>query len=289
MDRKDVIVSKVPKPIKRLDGFISHMNRLMHTRESHDFVILFLAFATHFVATALETPVPERLKQWATRISSLCLRSIPTRLTSVASFSKLSSHFARIAACRPVLAERARALSNIMDDWQIITRLWGILGVWTDGKELLTGLIRTRDGSDEFDEHPRDYLISKTIRATYVLGLFSYLLSENLAWLTRRGVLRKSEKSESRLMIWSLKGWGVYVFSELAQLLHDSSLTRRGMREEDEGSKGEWRRKLVQMLLYAPLTVHWIKGGGLFPETLASFLAAYTEYITVKELWRASA
>ncbi|RFN45995.1 hypothetical protein FIE12Z_9746 [Fusarium flagelliforme] len=43
MNEKDVIASKVPKPIKELDGFISHMNRLMHTRESHDAVILFLA------------------------------------------------------------------------------------------------------------------------------------------------------------------------------------------------------------------------------------------------------
>jgi len=289
MDKKDVMISKVPKTIKKLDGFISHMNRLMHTRENHDAVILFLAFATHFVATALETPVPERLKQWATRFSTICLRRIPTRLSSVALFSKLSAHIARFRASRPVLAERARALSDIMDDWQIITRLWGMLGIWTDGKEFLAGLIRTKDGSDEFDEHPRDYLISKAIKATYVLGLFSYLGSENLAWLTRRGVLRKSEKSESRLMIWSLKGWGIYVFSELAQLLHDRSLTNRGLREEDEDSKGEWRRKLVQMLLYAPLTFHWIKGGELFPETLASFLAAYTEYITVKELWRASA
>jgi hypothetical protein len=282
---EDFKSNNIPKPIRKLDGFISHLNRLMHTRESHDAVILFLAYAAHFIATALETPASERLRNWVTRLSSLILKNTPTRLSTSIPLSKLASYVTAIHTYRPFLAERARAISNILDDWQIITRLWGLLATWTDAKEYLVSLMRTKDVDKKRDENPRDYFVSKAIRGTYVVGLISYYSFENLAWLTRRGVFKKSEKTESKLMIWSLKGWGVYVFAELAQLLHDRSLKNRGVKDQDEDSRVQWRRRLVQMLLYGPLTVHWIKDGGLFPEVIASFLAAYTEYITVQGLW----
>lgn len=261
----------------------------MHTRDSHDFLILFLAFASHFVATALETPIPEKLQRLVSRLGNSLLTKVPTKLSSFMAISKLSSYINVIRTYRPILAERARALSDIMDDWQIISRLWGLVGMWTEGKEFLADLIKPKDVSEECEENPRDYFASKAIKATYILGLIGYFGFENLAWLTRRGVLKRSEKAESKFMIWSLKGWGLYVFAELAQLSHDRSLRNRGLKADNETSRSEWRRRLVQMLLYAPLTIHWIKGGGLFPELLASFLAAYTEYITVQALWRESA
>ncbi|OBS24656.1 hypothetical protein FPOA_05196 [Fusarium poae] len=277
--------NKTSNPIKKLDDFISHLNRAMHTRDSHDAIILFLACATHFIATALETPVSERLTHWMTRLSSLLLKNMPTRLSTSISFSKLGSHMTTARAYRLFFAERARAVSNVFDDWQIITRLWGLLAMWAESKDYIVSLMRTRDVNKERDENPKDYLIGKSIRATYILGLLSYLSFENLAWLTRRGVFRRSEERESKLVIWSLKGWGVYVFSELAQLFHDRSLKNRGLKDEDDASAVQWRRKLVQMLIYGPVTVHWIKGG-VFPEVLASFLVAYAEYITVQGLWK---
>ncbi|CAG2009449.1 unnamed protein product [Fusarium graminearum] len=276
-------------PIKKLDGFISHMNRLIHTREDHDSVILFLACATHFLATALETPISERLRCWATKFGSLVLKNTPTRLATSTPFSKLNSYMTAIHAYRGLFAERARALSNIMDDWQIITRLWGLLAMWAETKEYIMTLTTTTDAATDRNKNPRDYFVSKAIKGTYIVGLISYLGFENLAWLTRRGVLKSSEKTEGKLMIRSLTGWGIFVSSELAQLLHDRSLKKRGFKEEDEESKVQWRRRLVQVLIYGPLTVHWIKDGGLLPEVFASFLTAYAEYITVQGLWKASA
>ncbi|KAM0304678.1 hypothetical protein ACHAPM_002785 [Fusarium culmorum] len=176
-----------------------------------------------------------------------------------------------------------------MDDWQIITRLWGLLAMWAEAKEYIMTLTTTTDAATDRNENPRDYFISKAIKGTYIVGLISYLGFENLAWLTRRGVLKSSEKTEGKLMIRSLTGWGIFVSSELAQLLHDRSLKKRGLKEEDEESKVQWRRRLVQVLIYGPLTVHWIKDGGLLPEVFASFLTAYAEYITVQGLWKASA
>ncbi|KAF4956977.1 hypothetical protein FGADI_3389 [Fusarium gaditjirri] len=280
--------SKALKPIKKLDAFISHLNRLMHTRESHDALILFLAYAAHFVATALEAPIPERLQSWAISLSKILLRIAPPRLLSLLSISKYSPAIRSLSANKALFAERFRALSDVLDDWQIITRLWGLLATWADAKAFLTSF--TSEGESEAKKSsPQRYLVQKAITATYIVGLFGYYGSENLAWLTRRGVLKWSEKNESKLMIWSLKFWGVYVMSGMAQLLYDRSENNRNGKEQDEETKAEWRRKFVQLFLYFPLTVHWIREGGLFPETLASFLAAYTEFITVRGLWKETA
>ncbi|EXA35970.1 hypothetical protein FOVG_13086 [Fusarium oxysporum f. sp. pisi HDV247] len=279
---------KMLKPIKKLDAFISHLNRLMHTRESHDALILFLAYAAHFLATALETPIPERLKSWVFECSKILLRIVPPRLLSLLSTSKYSPAITSLSANKTLVAERFRALSDILDDWQIITRLWGLLATWTDAKEFLTSFTSENE-SEEKKSKPRRYLVQKAIRATYITGLFGYYGLENLAWLTRRGVFKWTDKTESKLMVWSLKAWGVYVMSEMAQLLYDRSESKRTGEEQDEETRAEWRRKFVQVLLYGPLTVHWIREGGLFPETIASFLAAYTEFITVRGLWKETA
>ncbi|KAF9769786.1 hypothetical protein IL306_012748 [Fusarium sp. DS 682] len=281
--------SEVFKPFRKLDAFISHMNRLMHTRESHDALILFLAYAAHFVATALETPLPKGLQTCMVKISDLIKRILPGRLSSLMSTSKEAPFLAALPAYKIVLAERFRALSNILDDWQIITRLWGLFATWTDAKEFIHSFKTPEADSNQDEKHKSRYLVQKALKATYIMGLFGYYGLENLAWLTRRGVFKWSEKTESKLMIWSLKAWGVYVMSEMAQLLYDQSERKRTGEEQDQEARTHWRTKFVQMMLYGPLTVHWIRDGTLFPEIIASFLAAYTEFLTVRGLWKETA
>ncbi|EWG48991.1 hypothetical protein FVEG_16378 [Fusarium verticillioides 7600] len=277
--------SKALLPIKKLDAFISRLNRLMHTRESHDALILFLAYAAHFVATVLETPLPDRLKSWLLRFNEVLMTIVPPRLKSLLSTFKGFPTISSLSANKLLIAERFRALSDILDDWQIITRLWGLLATWAEAKEFLTNLT-SENQSEEKKRNPRKYFVLTAIRASYLLGLFGYYGTENLAWLTRRGVFKWSERTESKLMIWSLKAWGIYVMSGMAQLLYDRYESKRTGEGQDEEERIEWRRNFIHLFLYGPLTIHWIRDGGLFPEAIASFLAAYTEFITVKGLWK---
>ncbi|KAF4962405.1 hypothetical protein FSARC_9514 [Fusarium sarcochroum] len=278
--------NKVPTPVKKLDNFVSRLNRLLHTRENNDSLIIFLCYATHFVATVLETPSPRRLRIWAVKLSKLLSRIIPPKALSILSTSKLLPLLSALPTYKLFLAERIRALADILDDWQIITRLWGLLATWTDAKEFIVSSTDPKEESKDGGTSPRDYLVTKAIRATYVLGLIGYYSLENTAWLTRRGVFKWSEKTESRLMNWSIRSWGVYVLAEMAQLLYDRIQRQRKGEDEDEDSRTEWNRKFVQTLAWAPLSIHWTKAGGLFPEALAAFLAAYSEFITVRGLWK---
>ncbi|KAF4450471.1 hypothetical protein F53441_6470 [Fusarium austroafricanum] len=281
--------SKILRPIKKLDAFISHLNRLMHNRDSHDALILFLAYAAHFVATALETPIPTSLANRAITISKFILKYFPSRLSLLLSTSKLSTLKATLPAYKLLAAERCRALSDILDDWQIITRLWGLFTTWADAADFITSVAVQEKTEKEEEKGTGRYIVEKAIRATCITGLFGYYGLENLAWLTRRGVFKWSEKTQSKLMLWSLGGWGVFILSEMAQLLYDRSEKKRTGEEDDDESRALWRRKFLQALLYGPLTVHWMRDGGLFPETVASFLAAYVEWLTVRGLWRETA
>ncbi|KAM0350584.1 hypothetical protein ACHAPU_003068 [Fusarium lateritium] len=180
-------------------------------------------------------------------------------------------------------------MSDILMDWQIITRLWGLLAMWGEAKDFLVGLAAPTVAAREGDISMWDPLAKKVIKATYILGLMGFYGAENMAWLTKRGVFRFSEKTESKLNMWSLRGWGVYVFSELAQLLHDRSVRMRAGEEEGPDERQRTWTKFVQVLLWGPLTVHWSREEGLMPEIIASFLSAYVEFLTTRGLWKDAA
>jgi hypothetical protein len=275
--------------VGKLDRFIAHLNRLLHARDNHDSLILFLAYASHFIATALETQIPRRVQNVAALIGKLISSNIPSRLSSILSAYRLRLLIMAIPTYKSILAERVRALSDILDDWQIITRLWGMFAMWGEAKDFIMSLRSPQTASKDSDENLWDSMAKKAIKATYIIGLLGYYGAENMAWLNKRGVFKWSDKTESKLSMWSLRGWGVFVFAEMAQLLHERSMRMRAGEEQDADEKTAWRNKFVQVVLWGPLTMHWTTEGGLFPEVIASFFSAYVEFITVQGLWKDTA
>ncbi|KAF5024402.1 hypothetical protein F66182_3488 [Fusarium sp. NRRL 66182] len=276
--------NRVPKPVKKLDGLIERFNRLIHTRDSHDALILFLAYASHFAAIVCETPSPKILQSCAGKFINLVLRIAPSMTRS----AKLLSIIPALPSYKLRLAERLRALTGILDDWQTITRLWGLFSMWTAAKEFMVDATDSRPTKEE-DEKPLARRVKKTIEATYILSLIGYFGLENIEWLSRRGVLKCSEKTQSKLMLWSLRGLSVSYFAELAQLLYGRACKRRDGEDEDADSRTEWNRKFVQLMTIIPVSVHWARPAGLLPEILAGLLAAYSEFINVKGLWKETA
>lgn len=194
-----------------------------------------------------------------------------------------------MSTCKSILAERVRAFSDILDDWQVITRLWGMFAMWGEAKDFIISLGSPGTATKDNDENLWDSVGEKMIRATYIVGLLGYYGAENLAWLNKRGVFKWTDKTESKLGMWSLRGWGVFVFAEMAQLLHERSMRMRAGKEQDKDERMAWRRKFVQVVLWGPLTMHWTSEEGLFPEVIASFFSAYVEFITVRGLWEETA
>jgi hypothetical protein len=136
---------------------------------------------------------------------------------------------------------------------------------------------------------PQAQKVDKTIVATQLMSLTGFFILENTTWLSMRGVLKWSKKSQSKFLSWCARCWCIYVFAELGRLLHARSRELPVGKEKDVKSRSEWKNKIVQVSVWLPLSVHYVSSGALLPEPVAAFLATYAEFITLKGLWEASA
>ncbi|KAF4469551.1 hypothetical protein FALBO_3548 [Fusarium albosuccineum] len=277
---------KTPATLKKLDAFISHLNRLLHTRDGHDSLLLFLAYATQLLAAILETPGPASLQIWAQKLLILVPKALTSRLLSLLPTSKISSLLLAAPGVKLRLAERLRALVDMLDDWHTMSRLWGLITMWMLAKELI--MTSSTEKKKNYDQEERRVKrVEKTIAATQILSLIGFFVFENTAWLSRRRVLAWSEKAQPKLMLWCVRSWGVYVFAEVGRLLFERARKKKDKTsDENSEERSEWNKKFVQALAWAPLTVHWTRPDGLLPETVAAFLAAYAEFISVQGLWK---
>ncbi|KAM0426547.1 hypothetical protein ACHAPT_008239 [Fusarium lateritium] len=277
---------KAPVAIKKLDGFISHLNRLIHTRDGHDSVLLFAAYTAQLAAAILETSGHANLQKWASKVLALVPKALSSRLPSLPSASKAFSLLSVAPTIQLRLAERLRALVDMLDDWHTMSRLWGLVTMWMLAKELLT----TSKKADDKDKEPRVQKVQTAISATQIVSLIGFFVLENTAWLSSRKVLRWSDKTQPKLILWCVRSWAVYVFAELGRLLYERFRKKNNTSvPEDAESRTEWNKRFVHNLAWAPLTVHWTRPGGLLPESVASFLAAYAQFIEVQGLWKETA
>ncbi|KAJ4327853.1 hypothetical protein N0V84_001663 [Fusarium piperis] len=275
---------KAPVAIKKLDGFISHLNRVIHTRDGHDSVILFAAYVTQLAAVILETSGNANLQNWASKVVALIPKALASRLPSLPLGSKLFSLLSAAPRLQLRLAERLRALVDMLDDWSVMSRLWGLLTMWMLAKEFIT----TPKSTD--DKEPRVRRVKAAISTTQIASLIGFFMLENIAWLSRRKVLAWSDKSQPKLILWCIRSWGVYVFAELGRLLFERLGNKRNeTSQEDAESQTQWNKQFVENLAWAPLTVHWTTPGGLLPESVAALLASYAQFISVQGLWKDTA
>ncbi|KAJ3459526.1 hypothetical protein MRS44_015599 [Fusarium solani] len=274
---------KAPVAIKKLDGFISHLNRLIHTRDGHDSVILFAAYVTQLAAATLETSGNANLQKWANKVVALVPKALASRASSCPLGSKLFSLLSAAPRLQLRLAERLRALVDMLDDWSVMSRLWGLLTMWMLTKEFIT-----TPNTD--DKEPRVRKVKTAISATQIVSLIGFFILENVAWLSRRKVLSWSDKSQPKLILWCVRSWGVYVFAELGRLLFERVRKRQNEAgQEDAEARTQWNKQFVENLAWAPLTVHWTTPGGLLPESVAALLASYAQFISVQGLWKETA
>ncbi|KAH7257864.1 hypothetical protein BKA59DRAFT_471233 [Fusarium tricinctum] len=102
-----------------------------------------------------------------------------------------------------------------------------------------------------------------------------------------RGVLKWSKKSQSKFLGWCARCWCIYVIAELGRLLHERAHHVPDSEGEDVTSRLEWKKKIVQVSVWLPLSIHYVSSSALLPEPVAAFLATYAEFITLKGQWDA--
>ncbi|CAH0003498.1 unnamed protein product [Clonostachys byssicola] len=265
---------------------IEHFHSLLHTREGHDVTLWFLGEATRLVAVLLDTLSqsdtfrhPKESLLFGPWLKLAAKLRLPWGLTPRAS-TRLP-----LSAISGRAAERMGVLADILEDWQILNRFWGLLDMWVAIKTLLADTLRSLR-----EKKPVNW--PDTLgRALEHLCLVGYHFGEATAWLTGRRFLGWSTKMQEKMALLSVRSWAGYLvlvmIRRLAQLMPqriDGSSEKRAP-EWDAQSKKEWNREFFNNLAWFPVAISLSVPGGLLPPTLTSILAFNASVRPVRDIW----
>ncbi|KAK7216375.1 hypothetical protein V2G26_004378 [Clonostachys chloroleuca] len=265
---------------------IEHFHSLLHTREGNDVTLWFLGEATRLIAVLLDTLSQSGtfrhpresllLGPWLKLAAKLRL---PWGLTPRAPVRLPLS-----AICGRA-AERMGVLADILEDWQILNRFWGLLDMWVAMRTLLADTLRSLR-----EKKPVNWPDTLS-RALEHLCLVGYHFGEATSWLTGRRFLGWSTKMQEKMALLSVRSWAGYLIlvmiRRLAQLMPqriDGSSDKRAP-EWDAQSKKEWNREFFNNLAWFPVAISLSVPGGLLPTTLTSILAFNASVRPVRDIW----
>ncbi|KAH6896815.1 hypothetical protein B0T10DRAFT_475163 [Thelonectria olida] len=263
------------------DNIITRVDRLIHSREGLDITLLFAAEATRLLGAVLEL-LSKAASLKSTRVfvalASILPRPILRALSSAFSCRQFTTSARDIS-------ERLQTLVVILEEWQILSRLWGLLDIW----------MSTKDAGDESSQVQNDeQSVTKLDTALVVMhriSLASFHLSEATAWLSSKNVLKWSPEVQDRLLEWAARSWGAFTGVELARLLVEWYRKRQaGDGPDHDEWRHQWRKEFMQNLAWAPLALHWSRlPEGWLPEILVALFGIYPAMGYMKEIWKDTA
>jgi hypothetical protein len=200
----------------------------------------------------------------------------------------------------------SKALAEVISDFRIFVRLWGVLGLYTWAKGTYHNPLPQDAGRKE-----------KVLRAltwAAIASCVGFQVLENGAYLSSKGALTTSswtgevgKARENRWWLWSSRFWAAYVGVELVRLgverYHKTSppiVTQVDGEKEDkiqgeEALKKEslenwlWWKDLASNVAYAPMTVHWSTEQGLLSDWGVGVCGMAAGGALLADAWRKTA
>jgi hypothetical protein len=256
-----------PLYLTKTDRLLHHLQSLTSTPGGTDTLLLTTCYTTLLTSTLLSSLSLARLHRSARSLIAK-ISTLPPHTTVIISTSSIPSSRLLIAA------QRLRALSDLISDFRIFARLWGLLKIYQWGKRTW----RSPHG---------DAVVRGIVYAQVVVNvLYQYL--ENGAYLSSKGVAGWSAQRQKRAWLWSSRFWMAHVGLDFVRLGREWAL-RKGTTKEKEvvlDGKGavveqgdqEWWRGWVRELLidaaWAPLTLHWSLENGLLGDFWVGLLGS---------------
>ncbi|KAF5020457.1 hypothetical protein F66182_7536 [Fusarium sp. NRRL 66182] len=257
----------------QLNQVIAHLRRAIQHRDGRDVVLLFAGETARMVAFALGL-LNSYVRSSRRTPKLVCLSKILPTCSCISSFASSTN---QALTC-------ARALTDMLEEWQIMNRLWGVLDMWTAGTDLLErvsrGELGKKSGKGTF----------AAIEGLQTLFLTSFHICEAASFLSSKKVVNLSPKTQERLTFVAIRFWAAFTMTEIGRLLLDwSRNTQQGSSDVSEEWKKGWKKELLQNMAWAPVTLHWSLRQGLIPEALVSPLAVFATWSLVKDVWQSSA
>lgn len=260
----------LPLYLSNTDATLSHLSRILSTPSGTDTFLLTICYTSLLSSSLLSSISLHRIHSAARRLISQAI-ALPPNTTVIIDTSALPPPRLLITA------RRLKALSELISDFRIFARLWGLLSIYNWGKRV-------------YSSPPKDVLVRRIVY-TQVASNIAYQYLENGAYLSSKGVLGWSKEMQSRAWIWSSRFWMLHVGLDLVRLWREAHLrTLKGKAKEgsDEDNKwiSKWRKEMVVNAAWAPLTLHWSLEEGFAGDFWVGLLGSVAGLAGFRELWR---
>lgn len=254
---------------KQVNQFLSHLHRTIESRDRRDVVLLFAGEAMRLLSFVLKLLSSHLSK--AKNINHLQKLLCGCRIKSIAASTARAAHY-------------AIAFTTMLDEWQMMNRLWGVLDMWMTAREIKTQISRRASMIDSIKP------IDVAIQASQTLCLTSFHICEAASFLSSKGITNLSAKTQERLSFFAIRSWTTFTMVEVGRLLLDGlHSTHDNEKAATDDWKVRWRKDMLQNLAWLSVSVHWSLRKGLLPESLVSPLAAFATWSLVKDAWNEAA
>ncbi|KAF5008659.1 hypothetical protein FDECE_5071 [Fusarium decemcellulare] len=269
----EVEMSPVLPVSARADRAIAKLHRAIHSRNGLDVTLLFTGEVARLLTVVLVLVHKSTQGAQQSRLPGGALKYALSKVPGTWGLGKA------FASCSGQASTRMRALSDILEEWQMMHRLCGLLDVWASVKELVGR--STTDAQKE-----PTHRLKIWIEVLQSLCLTSFHVCEATALLSSKRFLAWSEPVQERLSYLSIRSWAAFTFLDLARLLLDKPKLDASESKLHDDRNIAWRKEFLRTLAWAPVTVHWGLRGGLLPEIIASLLAVYATSGLMEEVWQ---
>ncbi|KAH7139628.1 hypothetical protein B0J13DRAFT_66289 [Dactylonectria estremocensis] len=249
------------------DSAIAHIHRAVGSREGHELALLTVGEAARLVAAILGP-----LGKAASR---------PSSHASTAFTARLRAPRLRLGAVASGTSARLYSILEILEEWQLMIRMWGLLDMWMSAKELVQEKLTAKHHtfSDVFDT---------TISALQTLSMTAFHIFEATACLSIARVLAWPPHMQGKLMTWAARCWATFTFVEVIR--HLSQWLRKPKGDEDYAEwKGQWRTEFLRNLAWVPYTLHWSMPDGLLPDVFLALSGLYPCVGIMRDIWKEAA
>ena len=262
----------------RCDRILNRLTAVLSTPAGTDTLLATTGYTLQLLHANLNTLLASQLQRLAHKVLQNSRDVLLPGETVIASLPAPAT-----ATFLVRLSASSKALSDLIADYRIFVRLWGLLAIYQWGKSVV------------FDP-PADKVLQR-VGLAHVAVNVAFQGLENLAYLGQHGVISRSPQRQARDWVWSSRFWAAHVLLEFVRLARLRALwDRETIDGDDKEAKAKrkdevdaWWRELLINVLYAPMTLHWSVEEGLFGDGLIGFFGATAGTLALRDIWKKAA
>ncbi|KAL5603973.1 hypothetical protein FOVSG1_006723 [Fusarium oxysporum f. sp. vasinfectum] len=276
-------LSRLAATPSAVNAFILHLHGCTRIRGGTDTVLLFTTYSARLIGAILNVLGRTSLRHSAREMVEQAFQ-LPPSTTVVLSAASAPP----LAALALNIAKRIRACTDMLGEWRVMNRLWGIISTYVAARDFVLRLRCQKQNKNGEKVLPDRF--STLVETLQFLLLFGYHISEASYWLSTKCIVILSSEKTSKVSLYGARLWSTWVFMELGRLLVERSRrTPTGDVAAEEEWSTNWMSSFIGILPWAPLSVHWGTQGGLLPEITIAALATWPASNKMKNLWRQTA